>query len=64
ILQILRSILWIWPIVIIAIILVAAPSLRITLTQEIIPKKVDEIMQILENKHSNSLNNETANWFN
>ncbi|KAJ3661200.1 hypothetical protein Zmor_005608 [Zophobas morio] len=56
--QILRSILWIWPLLLVIGLLLAVPSLRIPLTQRIIPKQVDGFMQIIDRRY-NGYRNET-----
>ncbi|CAH1372449.1 unnamed protein product [Tenebrio molitor] len=60
--QLIRSILWIWPLLLVVAILIAVPSLRITVTQEMIPKQVDGIIHLLDKKY-NDYNNETFSWY-
>lgn len=45
--------------------LIAMPSLRLTLTEEIIPKQVDGFINLLDKKFHQNNNTETVNyWYN
>ncbi|EFA00354.1 hypothetical protein TcasGA2_TC003195 [Tribolium castaneum] len=61
--QLLRSILWIWPLFLLTALLLALPSLRMTLTQEIIPKQVDDLITIIDNKYYHHYDNDSVKWY-
>ncbi|XP_044270102.1 uncharacterized protein LOC123014871 [Tribolium madens] len=63
IIQLLRSILWIWPLFLLTALLLVMPSLRMTLTQEIIPKQVDDLINIIDTKYHHHYHNESVKWY-